>query len=77
MDDDGLGAGFWLKMIGVIFAIGIGGLILFVFIGAAWYAWGLLGMFVFVVGVLALVAWIYDRQRSKRYEDLSEDLSTE
>jgi hypothetical protein len=28
-------------------------------------------MFVFVVGVLALVAWIYDRQRSRRYEDLS------
>jgi Flp pilus assembly protein TadB len=55
----------------VIFAIGIGGLILFLFIGAAWYAWGLLGMFVFVVGVLALVAWIYDRQRSRRYEDLS------
>jgi Flp pilus assembly protein TadB len=70
MDDDGLGAGFWLKMIGVIFAIGIGGLVLFVFIGAAWYAWGLLGMFVFVVGVLALVAWIYDRQHAKRYEDL-------
>jgi hypothetical protein len=34
-------------------------------------------MFVFVVGVLALVAWIYDRQHAKRYEDLSEDLSTE
>ena len=77
MDDDGLGAGFWLKTIGVVFAFGIGGLILFVFIGAAWYAWGLLGTFVFVIGVLALVGWIYDRQRSKRYEDLSEDLSTE
>ena len=77
MDDEGLGASFWLKTIGVVFAIGIGGLILFVFIGAAWYAWGLLGMFVFVVGVLALVAWIYDRQHAKRYEDLSEDLSTE
>ena len=77
MDDEGLGASFWLKTIGVVFAIGIGGLILFLFIGAAWYAWGLLGMFVFVVGVLALVAWIYDRQRSRRYEDLNEDLSTE
>src|SRR5262245_63501539 len=27
VDDDELGAGFWLKMIGVIFLIGIGGLI--------------------------------------------------
>jgi len=33
--DDELGAGFWLKMIGVIFAIGIGGLIAFLIIGWA------------------------------------------
>jgi hypothetical protein len=67
--EDGLGAGFWLKTVGVIFAIGIGGLIAFLIIGAAWYAWGFLGGFLFVVAVLALVAWLMDRSREKRYAD--------
>ena len=69
--------GFWLKLLGAIILFGVAGMVIMAIIGAAWYAWGLLGMFVFVAGVLALVAWVYDRQRSKRYEDLSEDLSTE
>jgi len=69
VDDDGLGAGFWLKAIGVIFAIGIGGLIAFLIIGWAWYAWGFLGGFLFVVAVLAVVAWFMDRSRAKRYAD--------
>jgi uncharacterized membrane protein len=67
--EEGLGAGVWLKTIGVIFAIGIGGLIAFLIIGAAWYAWGFLGGFLFVVAVLALVAWLMDRSREKRYAD--------
>jgi hypothetical protein len=67
-----LGAGFWLKMAGVIFAIGIGGLIVFLIIGAAWYAWGFLGAFLFVGVVLAVIAWIYDRMHAKRYDDLSD-----
>ena len=70
--DEGLGARFWLKAFGVILLIGIGGLILFSFIGMAWYAWGFLGTFVFVVAVLALIAWIYDRQHARRYDDLSD-----
>ena len=67
-----LGAGFWLKMIGVIFAIGIAGLVVFFIIGAAWYAWGFLGAFLFLVAVLAVVAWGYDRSHAKRYDDLSD-----
>jgi hypothetical protein len=70
--DEELGAGFWLKMIGVIFAIGIGGLIAFLIIGWAWYAWGFIGAFIFVVAVLALVAWLMDRSRARRYDDLTD-----
>ena len=70
--DDELGAGFWLKMIGVIFAIGIGGLVVFLIIGWAWYAWGFLGAFIFVAAVLALIAWMLDRSRAKRYDDLTD-----
>lgn len=67
--DDDLGAGFWLKMVGAIFALGIAGLIIFAIIGMAWYAWGALGGFLFVVAVLAMISWIYDRTHKKRYED--------
>ena len=69
---DGLGAGFWLKMIGVVVAIGIAGLVVFLFITTAWYAWGFLGMFLFVVAVLAVFAWIYDRSHARRYDDLTD-----
>jgi hypothetical protein len=67
---DGLGAGFWLKAIGAIFAFGIGGILLFSLIGMAWYAWGLLGAFLFVVLLLVVIGWIYDRAQAKRYEEL-------
>jgi membrane protein implicated in regulation of membrane protease activity len=69
---DELGAGFWLKAIGVVIAIGIGGLVVFLIIGWAWYAWGFIGAFLFVAAVLALIAWIFDRSRAKRYEDLTD-----
>jgi Flp pilus assembly protein TadB len=59
-------------MIGVIFAIGIGGLIVFLIIGWAWYAWGFLGAFIFVAAVLALISWIYDRSHARRYDDLTD-----
>ena len=38
MNDDGFGWKFWLWVIGVALAIGIGGMLLFILIGAAWYA---------------------------------------
>jgi Flp pilus assembly protein TadB len=69
---DELGAGFWLKAIGVVIAIGIAGLVVFLIIGWAWYAWGFIGAFLFVAAVLCLIAWIFDRSRAKRYEDLTD-----
>jgi cbb3-type cytochrome oxidase subunit 3 len=68
---DDLGAGFWLKAVGLIVAIGIGGIILFSLIGMAWYAWGALGTLLFFFLVLAGVGWMYDRTHKKRYDDLS------
>jgi hypothetical protein len=44
-------------------------LIAFLIIGWAWYAWGFIGGFLFVVAVLAVVAWFMDRSRAKRYAD--------
>ena len=37
--DESLGWRFWLWVIGVALAVGIGGLLLFLLVGAAWYRW--------------------------------------
>jgi hypothetical protein len=58
-------------MIGVIFAIGLGAVLLFLFVSAAWYRWGFIGALLLFGGILILVAWMYDRTHRKRYEDLS------
>jgi hypothetical protein len=69
MDD--LGAGFWLKALGVIIAFGIGGIILFWIIGMAWYAWGAFGALLFCFALIALAGWIYDRTHRSTYDDLN------
>ena len=45
---DELGGKFWLWVVGVALAVGIGGMILFSIIGAAWYAWGAFGTIIFI-----------------------------
>jgi hypothetical protein len=64
-----LGARFWLALVGGCLAIGIGGLVLFLIIGQAWAAWGVLGTFVFFAAVLLAIAYVYDRRQKKSYED--------
>jgi hypothetical protein len=64
-----LGGRFWLWVVGIALAVGIGGFLVFAFIGWAWYAWGLFGMFLFIGGVLILISWVFDRRQAKRYEE--------
>ncbi len=47
MEDEGLGAKFWFGMIGLILAIGIGAILLFWLVSAAWYRWGFIGGLLF------------------------------
>ena len=66
---DELGWKFWLWVIGVSLAVGIGGLLLFLLIGAAWYRWGFLGALI-LFGVIALAyGYFYDRRQVKKYEE--------
>jgi len=67
--EEGLGAGFWLKLTGVVFAIGVGGLILMLIFTKAIYAWGFLGAFIAFAVVLLLIAWVHDRRAVKKYEE--------
>ena len=67
--EEGLGAKFWFGMVGVILAIGVGSILLFLLVSAAWYRWGFIGGLLFFGGILLLVAAIYDRRHRRRYED--------
>jgi len=65
-DGEGLGFKFWAGLVGVILAIGIGGMILFLLFSRAVYAWGFLGAFLAFGVVIILVAWVYDRRSDRR-----------
>jgi Kef-type K+ transport system membrane component KefB len=67
-----MGAKFWLGVVGITAALAIGGLILFLLIGWAWYAWGFVGMFIFFAAIALLLAWISDKRTERRYRELGE-----
>ena len=69
--DEGLGAGFWLKMFGLILLGGIGALLLFLLIDAAWYRWGALGALLFFFVLIGGISYIHDRRQQKQYEELA------
>jgi hypothetical protein len=69
MEDDGLGWKFWLSVVGITLAIGIGGLLLFVLVGAVWYSWGFVGALVFILVVALGYGWLYDRSHKRHGED--------
>ena len=64
-----LGSKFWLELVGVALAIGIGSLLLFLLMGAAWYRWGALGALIFFGAVALAVGFYYDRRQAKMYAD--------
>ena len=66
MDDEGLGGKLWLKLVGgVIGVIVLGGLAMALF-GRVWYAWGFLGAFLLLAGLLLTWGWIYDRRERRK-----------
>lgn len=69
MSDD-IGARFWFKLVGLVFAFGAGGILLFLLVDAAWYKWGGLGALLFFFALLLGWAYFYDRRQAKAYEDL-------
>jgi hypothetical protein len=72
-DDDGLGKGFWWRMMGILFLIGIGAFLAFVFISGAFFRFGIIGGLIVVCVVLLGLSWMYDRRQAKKdaeYGDL-------
>ena len=52
--------------------IGIAVGIVFLIIGAAIAAWGVLGALIVLIGILLGIAWLYDRRQQARYDDTAE-----
>ncbi len=66
MSDDGLGFKFFLKLAGIVVLCGLVGLILFLLLSKAIYAWGFLGGFLAFALLLLAVGWVWD-QRGERW----------
>jgi hypothetical protein len=71
--DEGLGARFWFKLIGVVVLGGIAAVLLFVLVGGAWYRWGAIGAIIFFSALVLLWGWIYDRRHQKDYERIQSE----
>jgi hypothetical protein len=65
-DGDGLGFKFWGGLIGIIVAVAVGGLVMFLIFSRAVYAWGFFGAFIVLGGIVILLAWIYDKKTQRR-----------
>ena len=64
MDD--LGWRFWGSLIGGIVAVCLGGWLLFLIMGYAWYAWGALAALVFTMVLVVGIAYVADRALTRR-----------
>jgi hypothetical protein len=61
-------AKFWLWLVAVVIGGGIAAAIIFLLVGAALVAWGVLGSLV-AFGAIALgIAWVYDRRKQHEYD---------
>ena len=67
--NDELGGRFWMKLVGLVFLCGIGALLLFLLVDAAWYRWGGLGALLFFALVAIAYGAIFDRRAAKKYAD--------
>jgi hypothetical protein len=65
MDDEKLGAGFFLKVAGVCVAVAIIVMIFAFIFWRAVYAWGFFGAFLALAAVLLVFGWIYDRRSAR------------
>jgi hypothetical protein len=61
-------AKFWLWLVAVIIGGGIAAGIIFLLVGAALVAWGILGALVAFGGIALGIAWLYDRRKAHEYD---------
>ena len=59
-----------LWLFGLIVAGGVGAMLIFLVLDAAWARWGAVGAMIFVIVVIGSVVWFLDRRAVKQYEEL-------
>jgi hypothetical protein len=64
-DEEELGTRFWLRLAGLVAAIGILLTIALLIFWRALYAWGFLGAVLGLAVILVLYGWIYDRRHPR------------
>jgi hypothetical protein len=57
-------------MLGVLVAIAVGVLALWLLVDLAWYLWGALGALFLAFLLIFLAVYVVDRRKVKEYEDL-------
>jgi len=65
--EEGLGARFWLLLIGGTLVAVLGFFLIVFLFGAAWYAWGFIGAAIALVAIAAAVQWVMDRRARRRW----------
>jgi len=59
----------WLGMFGIIVAACVGGALLFLLLGWAWYTWGPIIAIVIVFTLVWVIAQLVNRRRERAYAD--------
>lgn len=67
--EDGLGMGFWVKLIGGVLLLGIALFVGFAIFGKLLWGLGMLGTLLVLVLILVVVAWLYDRHQQTSYRN--------
>jgi hypothetical protein len=67
VDRGGLGWKFWLGLLTIAIACGVGFVLAFVLFGLAWAAWGLIGAVIAFVALAAAASWVIDRRGRRRW----------
>ena len=64
-----LGWGFWLKLMGGVILVGLALWVVLLVLDLAYAAWGAFGAMVFFIGVIVLVAYIYDKRQQATWDE--------
>jgi hypothetical protein len=71
-DDEGLGAGFWWKLIGLVVLGGIAAALFFIFISEAWVRWGGLGVILLTFLIIGALSYVHDKRVQREYAELND-----
>jgi Flp pilus assembly protein TadB len=72
VDAAGLGVKFWVALLAIAVACGLGAVLVFVLFGFVWAAWGLVGAVIVFVALAAGASWVTDRRARRRWSSSTE-----